>query len=59
MAEFAFVFFLEETVRMNRTTVIGIFTVLLSAFAIAQAPQQTAAPGITPQHQALGNFAGD
>jgi len=44
---------------MNRTTTIGIFTVLLSAFAIAQAPQQSAAPGITPQHQAMGYFAGD
>jgi hypothetical protein len=37
----------------------AIFTLLLSAFALAQAPQQTSAPGVTPQHQRMGYFLGD
>jgi len=38
---------------------IAIFTLLLPAFALAQAPQQTSAPGVTPQHQRMGYFLGD
>jgi hypothetical protein len=44
---------------MNRTAIICIFTLFLSAIVVAQAPQRSAAPGITPQHQAMGYFAGD
>jgi len=44
---------------MNRTIIIAIFTVLLSALGIAQAPQQASAPGLSPQHQRMGYFAGD
>ncbi len=38
---------------------IAILALLLSTFAIAQAPQQTSAPGVLPQHQAMGFFLGD
>jgi hypothetical protein len=38
---------------------IAIFTMLISCFAVAQAPQQASAPGVTPQHQLMGYFAGD
>jgi len=41
---------------MNRVAVIAI---LLSSFVVAQAPQQTSAPGVTPQHQRMGYFVGD
>jgi hypothetical protein len=45
---------------MNRIAIIAIFTTLpLSSFLAAQAPQQAAAPGVTPQHQLMGYFAGD
>jgi len=44
---------------MNRTAIIGIFTLLLSSLVVAQAPQQASAPGVTPQHQLMGYFAGD
>ena len=44
---------------MNRTAVIAVFTLSLSLSLAAQAPQQAAAPGVTPQHQLMGYFAGD
>ena len=44
---------------MNRTAVIAVFTLSLSLSLTAQAPQQAAAPGVTPQHQLMGYFAGD
>jgi hypothetical protein len=44
---------------MNRTANIGMFALLLASFAAAQAPQQTSAPGLSPQHQRMGYFAGD
>jgi hypothetical protein len=44
---------------MNRTAVIAVFTLSLSLSLAAQAPQQATAPGVTPQHQLMGYFAGD
>ena len=44
---------------MKRFAAAGIFTLFLSCFLIAQAPQQAAAPGLTPQHQRMSYFAGD
>ena len=44
---------------MNRIATITIFTLLLSSFIISQAPQQSSAPGLTPQHQRMGYFAGN
>lgn len=41
---------------MNR---IAIMILLLFSGAAAQAPQQSAAPGLTPQHQRMSYFAGD
>ena len=38
---------------------IAILVSLLSSFAFAQAPQQTAPPGVLPQHQRMGYFLGD
>ncbi len=38
---------------------IAILTLLLSSFAFAQAPQQAAAPGLSPQHQRMSFFLGD
>jgi len=38
---------------------IAIIAFFLSSFAAAQAPQQATAPGLTPQHQAMGYFLGD
>ena len=38
---------------------IAIITLLLSALALAQAPMQNAAPGLTLQHQAMSFFLGD
>src|SRR3974390_2247525 len=38
---------------------IAIITLLLSALALAQAPMQNAAPGLTLQHQRMSFFLGD
>ena len=38
---------------------MAILTFLFSSFAIAQAPQQAAAPGLSPQHQRMSFFLGD
>src|SRR5271165_4896304 len=38
---------------------LAIITLLLSTFALAQAPMQNAAPGLTPQHQRMSYFLGD
>ena len=38
---------------------IAIIALLLSALALAQAPMQNAAPGLTLQHQAMSFFLGD
>ena len=43
---------------MHRIAIIA-FPLLLSSLVVAQAPQQTSAPGVTPQHQLMGYFAGD
>lgn len=44
---------------MHRIVAITIFALILSSFLFAQAPQQSSAPGLTPQHQRMGYFAGD
>lgn len=44
---------------MNRTAIIGIFALLASSLVAAQAPQQSSAPGLTPQHQRMSYFLGD
>jgi hypothetical protein len=46
----------KEICPMQR---IAVLILLLSTFAVAQAPQQPSAPGVTPQHQRMGYFAGD
>ena len=38
---------------------IAIIALVLSTFALAQAPMQNAAPGLTLQHQAMSFFLGD
>jgi len=38
---------------------IAIITLLFSTFALAQAPMQNAAPGVTPQQQRMSFFLGD
>lgn len=38
---------------------IAIFAVLTCCFAFGQAPQQSSAPGVTPEHQLMGYFVGD
>jgi hypothetical protein len=44
---------------MNRIAAVAIAALFLSSFLSAQAPQQSAAPGVLPQHQRMGYFAGD
>jgi hypothetical protein len=50
---------LARITRIKTMHRIAIFAVLLSTFAAAQAPMQNSAPGVTPQHQLMGYFAGD
>ncbi len=38
---------------------ITLLTLFFSTFALAQAPMQSAAPGVTPHHQAMSFFLGD
>lgn len=38
---------------------IAVIALLLSTLAVAQAPQRTTAPGVTPQHQRMSYFVGD
>jgi hypothetical protein len=47
---------LDPGVFMNRS---ALCVLLLSSFALAQAPQQTSPSGILSQHQAMGFFLGD
>ncbi len=44
---------------MKRVAASICFGLLLSSLLAAQAPQQAAPPGVTPQHQRMGYFFGD
>jgi hypothetical protein len=48
--------FSEERFHVHR---IAVITLLLSTFALAQAPQQPSPSGVLPQHQRMGYFLGD